>query len=108
MSILIIGMEMPKSCAGCALYRFGCTMEGECWNVCAASEKDLDNPFDIGLPVWCPLVPVPPHGRLIDADAFLAKMKEDPLFPLVEKYGMSRVIEAQPTIIPAEGKEADE
>ena len=47
-------------------------------------------------------IPVPPHGRLIDADAFLAKVKEDPLFPLVERYGMSSVIEAQPTIIPAE------
>lgn len=49
-----------------------------------------------------PVEEIPTHGRLIDADAFLAKMKEDPLFPLVERYGMSRVIEAQPTIIPAE------
>ena len=49
-----------------------------------------------------PVEELPPHGRLIDADAFLAKTKEDPLFPLVERYGMSSVIEAQPTIIPAE------
>lgn len=49
-----------------------------------------------------PVEEIPPHGRLIDGDAFLAKAKEDPLFPLVERYGMSSVIEAQPTIIPAE------
>lgn len=44
---------------------------------------------------------LPPHGRLGDLDALLAKLKKDPLFPLVETYGMSGVIEAQPTVIPA-------
>lgn len=38
--------------------------------------------------------------RLIDADAFSERMKSDPLFPLVERYGLSGVIEAQPTIDP--------
>ena len=36
--------------------------------------------------------------RLIDADALLKHMEKDPLFPLVERYGISGVIEAQPTI----------
>lgn len=49
-----------------------------------------------------PVEEIPPHGRLIDVDGFLAKLKKDPLFLLVEKYGMSGVIEAQPTIITAE------
>lgn len=35
--------------------------------------------------------------RYIDADALLERMKRDPLFPLVEKYGVSGVIEAEPT-----------
>ena len=36
--------------------------------------------------------------RLIDADAFLERIKKDPLFPLVERYGLSRVIENEPTV----------
>lgn len=36
--------------------------------------------------------------RTIDADQLLQKLQKDPLFPLVEQYGISRVIEAAPTI----------
>lgn len=36
--------------------------------------------------------------RLIDADAFLERIRKDPLFPLVERYGLSRVIENEPTV----------
>ena len=36
--------------------------------------------------------------RLIDADALLERMKEDPLFPLVDRYGVSGVINAEPTV----------
>lgn len=36
--------------------------------------------------------------RLIDADALLNKMQEDPLFDLVERYGVSGVINAEPTV----------
>ena len=42
--------------------------------------------------------------RLIDADAFLERTSKDPLFPLVERYGLSGVIENEPTVeaIPVE------
>ena len=36
--------------------------------------------------------------RLIDADAFLERMSKDPLFPLVERYGLSSVIQHEPTV----------
>lgn len=36
--------------------------------------------------------------RLIDVDAFLERTSKDPLFPLVERYGLSRVIENEPTV----------
>lgn len=36
--------------------------------------------------------------RLIDADALKKHLHKDPLYPLVEKYGMDGVIDAQPTI----------
>lgn len=37
--------------------------------------------------------------RLIDADQLLQKLQKDPLFPFVEEYGITRVIEAAPTIV---------
>ena len=55
MSVLVRGMEMPKSCAYCRFYGAYCYAKGD------------ENTYST-LP--CPLVPVPPHGRLIDADAF--------------------------------------
>ena len=42
--------------------------------------------------------------RVIDADALLERMRKDPLFPLVERYGVSGVIDAEPTVEPKTGK----
>lgn len=36
--------------------------------------------------------------RLIDADALIEHLKNDPLFDLVEQYGLTGVIEAEITI----------
>jgi hypothetical protein len=36
--------------------------------------------------------------RLISADALLRRMRKDPLFSLVEQYGISGVIDAEPTV----------
>lgn len=41
--------------------------------------------------------------RLIDADALLERMRKDPLFPLVERYGVSGVIDSEPTVEPKTG-----
>ena len=53
MSVLIKGMEMPPNCGHCFLRR------GECKERIYMQYRP-DN---------CPLVPVPPHGDLIDRDA---------------------------------------
>ena len=57
----------------------------------------------------CPLVPVPAHGRCVDADAFLATIRpicdEDAnaacTFETVKRLMIEHISEA-PTIIPAE------
>lgn len=36
--------------------------------------------------------------RLIDADAYLERMKKDPLFYLIEGYGFSGTLLAEPTV----------
>lgn len=66
MGVYIKGMEMPKSCRYCEFRHMSltqnafCTAAHETINYVAERTKRLDN---------CPLVPVPPHGRLIDIDA---------------------------------------
>lgn len=68
MSVLIKGMEMPKNCHECRLY------EGDIY-YCSAADKEIDIlDSSEGKCQFCPLVPVPQHGRLIDADALRAKM----------------------------------
>ena len=61
MSVLIKGVEMPTSCRACMFSRTD--IRNVDW--CVLTEKDL--------PCDCPIVPIPPHGRLIDADALMRK-----------------------------------
>ena len=90
--ILIKGMEMPMNCDDCHF--------------------DIDCPYDEsqdgykmvgGRPRKCPLVPVPPHGRLIDADALLKGCERAATEYATREYAFSQsAIENAPTIIPAE------
>ena len=70
MSVLIKGMEMPSCCDDCwALDEYGD------YPVCRITEEQRGCNFRIREKRMdkCPLVPVPPHGRLIDADALLSQ-----------------------------------
>lgn len=73
MSVLIKGMDMPKKCSECKLkYRHqGAYVTDHCF----PSMKKIDpwtfgETWNGGKPKWCPLVEVPKHVRLIDANAF--------------------------------------
>ena len=46
--------------------------------------------------------------RLIDADALLKRLRKDPIFQEVERYGISGVIDAEPTALCLTQKQADE
>ena len=90
MSILITGIDMPKkgNPRTVLIYPAG-TAEWEAQNIEGTA------------------VPVPPHGRLIDADA-LAKVMAEGIAPSTKDGGFQhpfdifRAISAAPTIIPAE------
>ena len=109
MSILIRGMEMPISCAGC--FNRSCGL----WREVALPAHQRHK--------YCPLVPVPPHGRLIDADALMNEMdkQENAMYEHGREfsfsfksggdvctawYNVEMMVEDAPTIIPAdkEGK----
>ena len=82
MSILIRGMEMPTSCAECPCCRHD-NWNGETAHQCNVSfitfGAEDENWIYNTRPNWCPLIELPPHGRLIDADKFKAdySMKND-------------------------------
>ena len=59
MGVYIKGMEMPTGCSGCPIDSDICTLWQE-----LPPERLRDT-----RPAKCPLVPVPPHGDLIDRDA---------------------------------------
>lgn len=101
-----INMEMPKSCIKCKLcVSYKCVLTGEIrWS----DEFDYDSKrFEN-----CPLVPVLPHGRTIDADALIRE------FEITEEDYHSgaallmavflEVLKSAPTIIPAELEEEGE
>lgn len=108
MSILI-NMEMPKRCSDCwALDEYGdyprcrITEEQRGYNF-NIFEKRMDK---------CPLMEVPPHGRLIDADALMSTIKEhdyllydrltDTTKPGMFTFGVEYAVCTAPTIIEAE------
>ena len=107
MSIIVRGMEMPVQCASCKLFCF-MQFKGEIKDVCNAIGRLLENPYQ--RPDWCPLVPVPPHERLIEESKVLDIVSE--WCPdddgSVGKDGdlreMLDEIEAIPTIIPGRGE----
>ena len=72
--IYIPGMEMPDTCITCPL-QFG--------GMCYVQPAEIDEPrvaptvdTCVARADWCPLVEIPDHGRLIDADALRASIKE--------------------------------
>ena len=114
MGIYLPNMEMPVTCCHCPLMGYDPDIE---WvdggretqgaYICVITHELIDN---TKREEHCPLVPVPPHGRLIDADALSAKLN----MMLSMAFGegntafhfayrsLGKVMENAPTIIPAE------
>ena len=102
MSILIKGVEMPRSCFGCPFMyarRFcSCNPEIEFTD---DEYSELNGRYD-----GCPLVEVPtPHGRLIDADALNTDNMMDVYIGgdlYRHEWSVDEWINSAPTIIPEE------
>jgi hypothetical protein len=98
MGVYIKGMETPKSCYFCPCNKD----DGFGFFTCGVTKSECDF---LNLPSDCPLFPVPPHGRLIDADALkasiaFAEKTADWAVPALRAVLM--VIDEMPTIIEAE------
>ena len=94
MSILIKGMEMPT--------------EYPLWIVVSADGTVQYNYFNEWKTAEEKAVSIPPHGRLIDADALIDagwQLSRDNIF--TGKYEIA-LLSSVPTIIEAKGRETDE
>ena len=109
--VYIKGMEMPKNCWSCACYHHKVDDGYYDYDVCQASgtvfndgyssvtgHKDHIDPFKQRLDN-CPLISVPDHGRLIDADALQAECVPEPTFVAEMLF---RKVNNASTIIPAD------
>lgn len=110
MSILLKGIEMPDCCMNCPLsvsVNFGL--------VCCPTSTILPDSklFDddgnaLEKPSWCPIIEVPPHGRLIDANATYDSIAEvEHSGNYVDMDAVGRGIDDTPTVIPADNQGGD-
>ena len=95
MSIILEGIDMPKEGEHIVTL---IKSNGKCSYWKQDTEYGICEPMQTVEAIQIPT----PHGRLIDKDELLSHLKKDPLFDLVERYGVSGVIESRPTILEAE------
>lgn len=112
MAVLIEGMEMPKSCYSCPLRkRDGINI------VCPVAQERF-SVADVNILFYrlnsCPLVPVPPHGRLGDLDRLEQMFVDidnapysgfDGTEPFYSAEDAAQIIRLAPTVIPASEEE---
>lgn len=98
-----INMEMPKSCHCCLM----CVQvsDGDIdwhWECCLLADKVAR--YATERISGCPLVPVPPHGRLVDADRILSEQMKRKYYHLPNGDTAIPVIDIEhaPTVIEAE------
>ena len=111
MSVIVKGMEMPKNCYDCPFIR--ASFAGDYY--CAKSrgyEDDLKKLYSQRM-ADCPLIELPPHGRLIDVDEPMTKISTMMQEPDYQHEGegwmvgliMARdAIDEAETVIEAEGE----
>lgn len=91
--VYIKGMNKPASCYGC---NFWIAMRKPQSSFCCAEMVDVSREEAGGVPEWCPLIPVPDHGRLGDLDRLEKELAFD------YAYAAADICKAASTIIPAD------
>lgn len=108
MNVMIKGFEMPESCDACRFYD-----DNYDYPTCIATGHSCGynwSPFNQRMPD-CPLVPVQPHGRLIDADALYRRIKTEcnpygnPTIGFEDGNKVLDMIDIAPTVIETEDGE---
>ena len=110
--ILIRGIEMPESCYYCPFMigSWGYSPPHKARCVISGKDMPVDERGVQHDPISCPLIEVPDHGRLIDADEEIEVCTTQGAFPIskttVSKFLLGHCIgKIPPTVIPASGGE---
>ena len=106
MSILIKGMEMPTTCCHCKLMVYNHELVWDdagtertgAW-VCLLTGELIDN---TKREEHCPLIPVPPHGRLIEKNAVFELIRSFPNVDRQLSVEFMKALYELPTILEAE------
>lgn len=105
MGVYIPKMKMPETCGGCAFFE----MPHQDYPYCRLTNNDI---YEWGKKQKdCPLIELPPHGRLIDADKLKsdAYLEHDCIHKMMVFGGQmvytESAIDNAPTIIEAEEEE---
>ena len=97
--IYIPNIKPPTACCACP-----CSYDNQC---AVNNEYPTFVEWYEDKPKWCPLVPVPDHGRLIDGDALLKILRH--YFAKGEaRNAFEGLVRTEPTIIPASGGSENE
>lgn len=96
MSILVKGMKMPESC-------YACDKDGLSGVVWCKHAYDTKN-STWGRALNCPLIELPDHGRLVDADDVIEESRCGYYWWETEQQ-VPQILNEIPTIIPAERSE---
>lgn len=101
MGLYIKGMEMPTHCMDCPF------MVSRDNDDCILQSDEANEGFENWeqMKDHCPLIEVPPHGRLGDLDALINGHFSDEhriAMSYADKCWMRRIINGEPTVIPAE------
>lgn len=96
-----INMAMPKNCRECPLfesrYHFhGCHAKPESIN-----DMDMWNCVTSDRPSWCPLIEIPPHGRLIDGDVLNDMINRS--YPMTDRFDVHNgyaIVQEMITLLP--------
>lgn len=106
MSVYIKGMNKPENCGDC---KIGERKPRGVYCDFFEHPMFIESPlcYSVTIPN-CPLIPVPDHGRLIDADELNRKPKnifetQGGAFPKSEWFIKAQYLFDAPTIIPADG-----
>lgn len=106
MSVIVKGMEMPKTCLQCMSSGFRTAIKCTEWTELSSGLRETIKALS------CPLVEIPDkHGRLIDADAFFdqfSSVERTVSFGAsglyVDIHDLYEILSSLPTVIEAEGE----
>ena len=117
MSVLIKGMEMPKSCFYCPFRRKINPDDIQCLVTRDVFEETFAGTIEMRKRGFCPLIEVPePHGRLGDLDKLEQMFVDidnapysgfDGEEPFYSAEDAARIIRLTPTVIPADNQGGD-